>query len=94
MSSDNSGKKKNNLKTKNLPPLFMMCGGCVALVICLVQKQPLLTLLVVLFITLFVFAILGTIVKSIVDQFNMTMRYSDYFEDPGDLVEKRTMDDI
>lgn len=93
MSSDNSG-KKNNLKTKNLPPLFMMCGGGVALVICLVQKQPLLTLLVVLFITLLVFAILGTIVKSIVDQFNMTMRYSDYFEDPGDLVEKRTMDDI
>ena len=93
MSSESSG-KKNNLKTKNLPPLFMMCGGFVALVICLIQKQPLLTLLVVLFITLLVFAILGTIAKSIIDQFNMTMKYSDYFEDTGDLVEKRNMDEI
>lgn len=82
--------KVNNLKTKNLPPLFMMCGGAVALLICLIQKQPLLRTLVVLFIVLLVFAILGTVVKSIVDRFNMTMRYSDYFEDTGDLVEKRT----
>ena len=56
----------------------------------LIQKQPLLRTLVVLFIVLLVFAILGTVVKSIVDRFNMTMRYSDYFEDTGDLVEKRT----
>lgn len=85
---DNS--KVNNLKTKNLPPLFMMGGGAVALLICLVQKQPLLRTLIILFIVLLVFAILGTVVKSIVDRFNMTMRYSDYFEDTGDLVEKRT----
>jgi energy-coupling factor transporter transmembrane protein EcfT len=82
--------KVNNLKTKNLPPLFMMSGGAVALLICLVQKQPLLRTLIILFIVLLVFAILGTVVKSIVDRFNMTMRYSDYFEDTGDLVEKRT----
>jgi energy-coupling factor transporter transmembrane protein EcfT len=82
--------KLNNLKTKNLPPLFMMVGGAVALLICLIQKQPLLRTLVVLFIALLAFALLGTVIKSIVDRFNMTMRYSDYFEDTGDLVEKRT----
>ncbi|MBR4207032.1 MAG: hypothetical protein IKQ88_00415 [Lachnospiraceae bacterium] len=82
--------KINNLKTKTLPPLFMMCGGTVALAVCLVQRQPLLRMLIVLFLALLSFAILGTIVKSIVDKFNMTMKYSDYFEEAGDLVEKRT----
>ncbi|MEE5989302.1 MAG: hypothetical protein BWY61_00737 [Firmicutes bacterium ADurb.Bin354] len=86
--------KINNLKTKNLPPLFMMCGGAVALIICLIRGTELLKTLIVVFLALLIFAILGTVVKSIVDKFNMTMHYSDYFEDLGDLVEKRTGDDL
>ena len=80
--------KKNNLKTKLLPPLFMLLGGAVALVIGLIRHFPMTQLLTILLITLLVFAILGTVVKSIVDRFNMSMSYTDYFEDGGDLVEK------
>ncbi len=81
-------KKKNNLKTKLLPSLFMLLGGSVALVIGLIQHFPITELLLVVFFALLIFAILGTIVKSVVDGFNMSMNYMDYFEDNGDLVEK------
>ncbi len=86
--------KRNKLKTKLLPSLFMLTGGTTALVICLLQKMPMTKLLLILFLALLVFAILGTVVKSIVDQFNMNMNYMDYFEENGDLVEKGNNDDF
>lgn len=86
--------KRNKLKTKLLPSLFMLTGGTTALVICLLQKMPMTELLLILFLALLVFAILGTVVKSIVDQFNMNMNYMDYFEENGDLVEKGNNDDF
>lgn len=86
--------KKNNLKTKLLPSLFMLLGGSVALLIGLIQHFPMTELLLVVFLALLVFAILGTIVKSVVDHFNMSMNYSDYFEDNGDLVEKGNKDNF
>ena len=82
--------KKNNLKTKLLPSLLMMIGGAVALFYSLIRGFELTKLLTVVFLALLSFAILGTIIKSIVDQFNMKMSYSDYFLDDGDLVEKRS----
>ncbi|MCR5251173.1 MAG: hypothetical protein K6E50_11255 [Lachnospiraceae bacterium] len=85
--------KKNKLKTKLLPSLFMLLGGSIALILGLLQHFPMTELLLVLLITLFVFAILGTVVKEIVDRFNMNIDYSDYFEDAGDLVEKGGPDD-
>ena len=87
-------KKKNNLKTKLLPSLFMLLGGSVALVIGLIQHFPITELLLVVFFALLGFAILGTIVKSVVDGFNMSMNYMDYFEDNGDLVEKGNKDNF
>lgn len=86
--------KRNKLKTKLLPSLFMLTGGTVALGFCLLQKVPMTELLLILFLALLGFAILGTIVKSIVDQFNMSMNYMDYFEENGDLVEKGNNDDF
>ena len=86
--------KINNLKTKMLPPLLMMLGGAVALVLCLVNHTSFLKLLTVLLITLFCFAIIGTIIKTVVDRFNMQNNYEDYiqeaggFIDDGDLMEK------
>jgi hypothetical protein len=56
--------------------------------------MPMTELLLILFLALLVFAILGTVVKSIVDQFNMNMNYMDYFEENGDLVEKGNNDDF
>ena len=86
--------KRNNLKTKLLPSLFMLAGGTIALVFCLLQKVPMTELLVILLVTLLAFAILGTIIKSVVDQFNMNMNYMDYFEENGDLVEKGNSDNF
>jgi hypothetical protein len=80
--------KKNNLKTRQLPSLLMMIGGAVALFYSIIRGFALTKLLAVLFFSLLAFAILGTIIKSVVDQFNMKMSYSDYFVDEGDLVEK------
>ena len=80
--------KKNNLKTKLLPSIFMLLGGSIALIIGLIRHFQMTKLLLVVFLSLLFFAILGTVIKSIVDKFNMTMNYDDYFEDSGDLVEK------
>ena len=86
--------KINNLKTKMLPPLLMMLGGAVALVMCLIRRVSFVKLLTVLLITLFCFAVIGTVIKSIVDRFNMQNSYEDYlqeagaFSDDGDLMEK------
>ena len=86
--------KRNKLKTKLLPSLFMLADGTVALGVCLLQKVPMTELLLIVFLSLLGFAILGTIVKTIVDQFNMNMNYMDYFEENGDLVEKGNNDDF
>ena len=86
--------KINNLKTKMLPPLLMMLGGAVALVMCLIRRVAFIKMLIILLITLFCFAVIGTIIKSVVDRFNMQNSYEDYlqeaggFSDDGDLMEK------
>ncbi len=85
--------KRNNLKTKLLPSVFMLLGGSIALILGLVQKYSMTELLFAILIALFVFAIIGTIIKSIIDKFNMKMNYDDYLEEAGDLVEKGTNDD-
>ena len=86
--------KKNNLKTKLLPSLFMLLGGSVALIYGLMQGFAMTELLLAILISLFVFAIIGTVIKSIIDKFNMKMNYADYIEEAGDLVEKGNNDDF
>ena len=86
--------KRNNLKTKLLPSVFMLLGESIALILGLVQKYSMTELLFAILIALFVFAIIGTIIKSIIDKFNMKMNYDDYLEEAGDLVEKGTNDDF
>ena len=86
--------KRNNLKTKLLPSLFMLAGGTVALGVCLLQKVPMTELLLAILIAMFVFAVIGTVIKSIIDKFNMKMNYADYIEEAGDLVEKGNNDDF
>ena len=93
MEEVNVPQKKNNLKTKLLPSLFMLFGGAIALILGLLQHFPMTELLLVVLGALFIFAVLGTVIKSIVDHFNMNMNYSDYFEEAGDLVEKGGPDD-
>ncbi len=85
--------KINNLKTKMLPPLLMMLGGAVALVFCLIRRMDLVRLLTIELISLFCFAIIGTIIKTIVDRFNMQNSYEDYLEEAGALPEGGLTDD-
>lgn len=82
--------KLNNLNTKFLPPVFMLMGGLVAFIMCMMQDVEMVSTLLILLISFFVFAIIGTIIKSIVDKFNMNVNYDDLFDDDdeGDIVEK------
>lgn len=76
--------KKNNLNTKNIPPLLMLTGGLISLIICIVMKYDTRTLLIVVFLSLFIFSIIGLIIKIIADSFDMHVRYEDFFDDIDD----------
>lgn len=77
----NTNPKKNDLNTKVLPPLLMLIAGVISFVICLIFSYELKSMLLVMFISMLVFAIIGTVIKSIVDRFNMRMDYEDLFDD-------------
>ena len=80
MEVQNTSSKKNNLNTKMIPPILMLIAGVISFVICLVFSYDIQSMLIVLFISMLVFAIIGTIVKSIVDKFNMKIDYDDLLE--------------
>lgn len=82
--------KKNNLNTKCLPPIFMLFGGLVSFVICFFRHIAIDKLLLIVFLSLLIFAIIGTVIKTVVDQFDMDRDYDDLFEDDdeGEVVEK------
>ena len=79
--------KKNKLNTKNIPPLIMLTGGAIALILCIVNHYEMRELLIIEFFSLLGFAILGLIIKIIADSFDMHMDYEDFFDD-GDVVDK------
>lgn len=79
--------KKNKLNTKNIPPLMMLIGGAIALILCIVNKYTMRELLLIELLALLGFAILGLIIKIIADSFDMHMDYEDFFDD-GDVVDK------
>lgn len=75
-------------KTKFIPPLMMLTAGLITSVICFVAGYELLKSMLILFFSMLIFAILGTIIKSIVDRFRTAMDYSDFFDEDGEIVEK------
>lgn len=79
---------RRNGKTKFIPPIMMLTAGLVTSIICFVAGYELLKSMFILFIAMLVFAILGTIIKSIMDHFRTEMDYSDYFDEDGEIVEK------
>ena len=81
----NTNPKKNDLNTKVLPPLLVLIAGIISFVICLIFSYELKSMLLVMFISMLVFAIIGTVIKSIVDRFNMRMDYDDLFDDDEDM---------
>lgn len=81
--------KKNNLNTKFLPPIFMLVAGLVAFIVGIYLSYSITRFLATIFISMLVFAIIGTIVKTVVDSFNMKLSYEDFFEDEdGEIREK------
>jgi len=82
--------KRNNLNTKNLPPLFTLIAGFIVMMICLAKKTEVLTMLILIFVSMLVFAIIGTVIKTIVDGFNMKLDYEDLLEeeDEGEIFRK------
>ena len=83
--TNNNNTKLNDLNTKVLPPLLMLIAGIITFVICLIFSYELKSMLLVMFISMLVFAIIGTVIKSIVDRFNMRMDYDDLFDDDEDM---------
>ena len=87
--SENGLEKRNNLNTKILPPLFMLVAGLISLIISIAMGYEMKKLLTILFVSMLIFTIIGTIVKVIVDSFDMHVDYDDYLgEDLGDIKEK------
>lgn len=80
--------ERRKRKTKFIPPIMMLTAGLITSVICFVARYELLKSMLILFISMLIFAILGTIVKSIVEHFRTEMDYSDFFDEDGEIVEK------
>ena len=81
--------KKNNLRTKNFPPFMMLLAGLIAFIICYIRETEIHAFLAIVFVSMLVFAIIGTIVKTVVDNFDMHIDYDDLLEeDEGEIHEK------
>lgn len=82
--------KKNNLNTKSLPPIFMLVAGLISLIICWSSDYDIKKLLLIVFLSMLIFAIIGTVVKTVVDSFNMKLSYEDLLDDEeeGEIREK------
>lgn len=81
-------KEKRKTKTRFIPPIMMLAAGAVASIMCFLAGYELLKSMIILFAVLLVFAILGTIVKAVVDSFHTVMDYSRFFDEDGEVVEK------
>lgn len=59
--------EKLHLKTKTIPVIVMLTAGLIASVVTYIQHFPLLNSLVIIFVTLLVFLIIGDVIKSVLD---------------------------
>ena len=80
--------KKNNLNTQWIPPVMMLASGLVSLLICIFGGYSLVELLFVVFITMLIFVIIGVVIRSIVDNFDMHIDYEDLLQDEEEIIEK------
>lgn len=84
-----SSKIKNNLNTKFIPSLIMLSAGLIAFIICWIIGYGLTDALLIIFVTMLIFAIIGTVIKSIADNFDMRINYEDLLEEQdGEVFEK------
>lgn len=81
--------KKNNLNTRFIPALLMLFAGTAACIISVIFHYELVRFLVTVFVSMLVFFLFGSVIKIIVDGFDMHVSYSDLLEDDDEVVEKR-----
>lgn len=74
------------MKRNNLPLLLMLAAGSVTCVINLVRQYPMLDQLIVLFVVLLVFYILGCVLKWTLDLFDK--QNEERFSEEGEVIEK------
>lgn len=80
---------KSISKTRFIPPILMLSAGAVVSIICYIQKYESLKSTLILFVTMLVFAIIGAVIKIVLDLFGRTeATYADYFDEDGEIVEK------
>ena len=80
--------KKNNLNTRFIPALLMLLAGTIACIVCVIFKYETTKFLLVVFLSMLIFAIIGAVIKGIIDNFDMHISYSDILDDEGEVVEK------
>lgn len=81
--------KKTVGKSRFIPPILMLSSGAVVSIMCYIQRYDSLRSTLILFITMLIFAVIGAVIKIIIDLFSRTeASYSDYFDEDGEIVEK------
>lgn len=76
------------MNRKNLPLLLMLAAGTVTCVINLIRQYPMLDQLIILFIVLLVFYLLGCVLMWTLDLFDK--QNEERFSEEGEVIEKDT----
>lgn len=83
-----SGSKRKKRNTRFIPPIIALSAGAIASIMCYVAGYELTKSMFILLVTLFVFALIGTFVRAVVDSFNMELDYSAFFDEDGEIIPK------
>ncbi|MEG1848028.1 MAG: hypothetical protein RRX92_00745 [Lachnospiraceae bacterium] len=78
------------MKRKLIPPFFMLFAGAIASIVMYLMHYEIKTMLLVLLSVLFLFYILGTIAKSVLDSFEASRLKS--IAADGEVIEKDAVD--
>ena len=76
------------MKRKNLPPILTLVAGAVTCVINLIRDYPMLDQLIVLFIVLVVFYILGCVIAWTLELFDKQNEEDLSISEEGEVIEK------
>ncbi len=78
------------MQTKDIPALIMLIGGAVAFIICFFTGASFMKLLIVLLISLFIFFIIGSVVRFLVEKHleNVLFPKEEEDEEEGEEVEE------
>lgn len=79
------------MERKMIPLALMLVAGAICSIVCFVQGYDAFTMLLVLFIVLLVFYILGSIIKRVMEAFER--ENEEKSKEEGEVIEKETSDE-